>query len=101
MVKRRVDGQRMLVISLDAVGSRDLEYMRSLPNFKKIWTSNTRRELIRMIIEKLKDFLKEKKRQIKAKKRLENFKKRIVELDKKTKKMRKNSSLVLSSSKSV
>ena len=54
-----------------------------------------------MIIEKLKDFLKEKKRQIKAKKRLENFKKRIVELDNKTKKMRKNSSLVLSCSKSV
>ena len=37
MVKRRVDGQRMLVVSLDAVGSRDLEYMRSLPNFKRIW----------------------------------------------------------------
>ncbi len=37
MVKRRVDGQRMLVISLDAVGSRDLEYMRKLPNFKKLW----------------------------------------------------------------
>lgn len=36
MVKRRVDGQRMIIISLDAVGSRDLEYMSSLPNFKKI-----------------------------------------------------------------
>lgn len=37
MVKRRLDGQRMIVVSLDAVGSRDLEYMRSLPNFKKLW----------------------------------------------------------------
>ncbi len=36
MVKGRVDGQRMLIISLDAVGSRDLAYMRSLPNFKKL-----------------------------------------------------------------
>jgi len=28
--------ERMIIISLDAVGSRDLEYMNSLPNFKKI-----------------------------------------------------------------
>ncbi len=28
--------ERMMIISLDAVGSRDLEYMGSLPNFKKI-----------------------------------------------------------------
>ena len=54
-----------------------------------------------MVVKKLKDFLKEKKIQIKARKRLENFKKRIVEQDKKIKKMRKNSSLVLSTSKSV
>ena len=36
MVKRRLDGQRMIIVSLDAVGSRDLEYMSSLPNFKKL-----------------------------------------------------------------
>ncbi len=28
--------ERMIIISLDAVGSRDLDYMNSLPNFKKI-----------------------------------------------------------------
>lgn len=36
MAKGRIDGQRMIIISLDAVGSRDLEYMSSLPNFQKI-----------------------------------------------------------------
>lgn len=49
MVKRRVDGQRMLVISLDAVGSRDLEYMRSLPNFKKIWEKSAYCDHVRSV----------------------------------------------------
>ena len=49
-----------------------------------------------MIITKLKNSLKEWKRQIRAKRRLEGFKKKIVKLDKHKKKMRKNSSLVLS-----
>lgn len=50
-----------------------------------------------MIIKKLKEW----KQQIRAKRRLEGFKKKIVKLDKHKNKMRKNSSLVLSSLKSV
>ncbi|MBQ8527900.1 MAG: alkaline phosphatase family protein [Lachnospiraceae bacterium] len=36
MAERRLDGQRMLIVSLDAVGTRDLSYMSSLPNFRRI-----------------------------------------------------------------
>lgn len=49
-----------------------------------------------MIIKKLKDLLEKWKKQLRAKRRLEGFKKKIVKLDKHKKKMRKNSSLVLS-----
>ncbi len=36
MAKGRIDRQRMVVISLDAVGTRDLAVMQKLPNFKRI-----------------------------------------------------------------
>lgn len=35
--KSRNSHQRVIVISLDAMGSSDLEYMRTLPNFRKLW----------------------------------------------------------------
>lgn len=49
MVKGRVDGQRMIVISLDAVGSRDLTYMRGLPNFKKLWEKSAYCDHVRSV----------------------------------------------------
>ncbi len=49
MVKGRVDRQRMIVISLDAVGSRDLTYMRSLPNFKRIWEQSAYCDHVRSV----------------------------------------------------
>lgn len=36
MVKRRKVDRRMVVISLDAVGARDLAYLKTLPNFRKL-----------------------------------------------------------------
>ena len=36
MVKRRKVDRRMVVISLDAVGARDLAYLKTLPNFQKL-----------------------------------------------------------------
>ena len=36
MAKGRRDGQRMIIISLDAVGERDLAFLSGLPNFKKL-----------------------------------------------------------------
>ncbi|MBE5881617.1 MAG: alkaline phosphatase family protein [Lachnospiraceae bacterium] len=36
MAEGRVEGQRMLIVSLDAVGARDLAFMSELPNFRRI-----------------------------------------------------------------
>ena len=36
MVKRRKVDRRMVVISLDEVGARDLAYLKTLPNFQKL-----------------------------------------------------------------
>ena len=36
MVKRRKVDRRMVIISLDAVGARDLAYLKTLPNFQKL-----------------------------------------------------------------
>ena len=36
MVKRRKVDRRMVIISLDAVGARDLPYLKTLPNFQKL-----------------------------------------------------------------
>ena len=40
MVKRRKVDRRMVIISLDAVGARDLAYLKTLPNFQKLHTQS-------------------------------------------------------------